>query len=100
MEMLELEELHRFDSPGSDLPGGSFWNLLGLYREILEGLRRAVEQHGESIVSIGIDTWDCDFGLIDANGQLLGLPHQYRDLRSDGMAEAMHAILPEAEIYA
>jgi rhamnulokinase len=97
---LELEELHRFDNPGTDLPGGSFWNLIGLYREILEGLRRAVERHGERIVSIGIDTWGCDFGLIDPRGELLGLPHQYRDARFEGMAEAMHAILPEAAIYA
>ncbi len=44
---IELEEVHRFDNPGTDLPGGSFWNLIGLYREILEGLRRAVERHGE-----------------------------------------------------
>lgn len=97
---LELEEVHRFDNPGTDLPGGSFWNIVGLYREILEGLRRAVERHGESIVSIGIDTWGCDFGLIDGNGELLGMPHQYRDPRFEGMAEAMHAILPEAEVYA
>ena len=53
-EKLELEELHRFDTPGTDLPGGSFWNVIGLYREIIEGLRRAVERHGDSIVSIGI----------------------------------------------
>ncbi len=97
---IELEEIHRFDNPGTDLPGGSFWNLIGLYREILEGLRRAVERHGDSIVSIGIDTWGCDHGLIGPDGALLGLPHQYRDPRFEGMAEAMHTLMPEAEIYA
>ena len=96
---LEIEELHRFDNPGTDLPGGSFWNLIGLYREILEGLRRAVEKHGDSIVSIGIDTWGCDHGFIGADGGLLGMPHQYRDPRFEGMAEAMHGLMGEAEIY-
>lgn len=97
---LYLEEVHRFENPGTDLPDGSYWNLIGLYREILEGLRRAVELHGDRIVSIGIDTWGCDFGLLDANGQLLGMPHQYRDARHEGMEEALHEILPEVEIYA
>jgi sugar (pentulose or hexulose) kinase len=97
---LYLEEVHRFDNPGTDLPGGSFWNVLGLYREIIEGIRRAVEEHGERVVSIGIDTWGCDFGFLDGNGELLGLPHQYRDPRFEGMAEAMHGRMPEAEVYA
>jgi rhamnulokinase len=99
LRKLELEEVHRFDNPGTELPGGAFWNVIGLYREILEGLRRAVERYGDKIVSIGIDTWGCDFGLIAANGEMLGMPHQYRDSRFEGMAEAMHAILPEPEIY-
>jgi sugar (pentulose or hexulose) kinase len=97
---LELEEIHRFDNPGTDLPGGSFWNIIGLYREILEGLRLAVGRHGERIVSIGIDTWGCDHGLIGPDGGLLGMPHQYREPRFEGMAEAMHALMPEKEIYA
>ena len=99
LSKIELEELHRFDNPGTDLPGGSFWNIIGLYREILEGLRRAVEKHGDSIVSIGIDTWGCDHGFLGADGGLLGMPHQYRDPRFEGMAEAMHSLMPEAEIY-
>ncbi len=97
---LELQEVHRFDNPGTELPGGSFWNLVGLYREIIEGLRRAVELHGDSIVSIGIDTWGCDHGLLAPDGSLLGLPHQYRDPRFEGMAEKMHALMPEDQIYA
>ncbi len=97
---IELEELHRFDNPGTDLPGGSFWNVIGLYREILEGIRRGVEKHGDTIVSIGIDTWGCDHGLIAPDGGLLGMPHQYRDTRYEGMAELMHSLMSEEEIYA
>jgi rhamnulokinase len=99
LNKIELEEIHRFDNPGTELPGGSFWNIVGLYRDILEGLRRAVEIHGERIVSIGIDTWGCDHGLIGQNGTLLGMPHQYRDPRFEGMAELMHGLMPEVEIY-
>lgn len=97
---LVLEDVHRFDNPGTDLPTGSYWNIVGLYRDLLEGLRRAVEKYGDRIVSIGIDTWGCDFGLIDANGELVGMPHQYRDARFEGMAEVMHGLMPEEEIFA
>lgn len=97
---IELEELHRFDNPGTDLPGGSFWNVIGLYREITTGLRLAVEKFGERIVAIGIDTWGCDHGLIGADGGLLGMPHQYRDPRYEGMAELMHSLMSEEAIYA
>ena len=100
LETLRLEEIHRFDNPGTDLPGGSFWNITGLFRDIVEGLRRGVEKYGKDIVAVGIDTWGCDFGLLDCSGRLLGLPHQYRDARHEGMPAVMHAKIPEAEVYA
>lgn len=96
---IQLSEIHRFDNPGTDLPGGSFWNIVGLFRDIQEGLRRAVDQYGNQIVSIGIDTWGCDFGLLDAHGRLLGMPHQYRDPRHEGIPAAMHRLMPERTIY-
>lgn len=96
---LRLQEIHRFDNPGTDLPGGSHWNILGLFRHIQDGLRVAAERYGKRIVSIGIDTWGCDFGLLDTHGRLLGLPHQYRDPRHEGMPERMHGLMPEVEIY-
>jgi len=97
---LWLEEVHRFDNPGYDIPGGAFWDTLGLYGHIVEGVRRAVEIHGERIVSIGIDTWGCDHALLDERGQILGLQHQYRDPRHEGMPEKMFERMPESEIYA
>lgn len=96
---LYLEEVHRFGNPGTDLPGGSYWNVIGLYREILEGLRKAVATYGDRICSIGIDTWGCDFGLLDNHGRLLGMPHQYRDSRFEGMAEKMHERIDEHSIF-
>lgn len=96
---LRLHEIHRFENPAIELPSGLHWNLLGLFHEIVTGLKTAVSSYGERIASIGIDTWACDFGLFDQQGELLGAPHQYRDPRHEGMAEKMHALIPEAAIY-
>lgn len=96
---LDLEEVHRFENPGTHLPGGLFWNILGLYREILSGLKKAVDRYGE-ISSVGIDTWAVDFGLLDREGRLLGLPHQYRDSRTEGMAERADELVGNAKLYA
>jgi sugar (pentulose or hexulose) kinase len=97
---LTLTEIHRFDNPAIELPSGLYWNIFGLFHEITTGLKKSVELFGENISSIGIDTWGCDFGLFDSHGEIIGTPHQYRDPRNEGMAEKMHAILSEKEIYA
>ena len=96
---LRLEEIHRFGNPAVELPSGLYWNILGLFHDILTGLKKAIEAHGDDIASIGIDTWGCDFGLFDASGELIAPPHQYRDPRFEGMAEKMHALLPEVDVY-
>ncbi|NNC90173.1 MAG: rhamnulokinase [Akkermansiaceae bacterium] len=99
-ESLELEDVHRFENPATDLPGGLVWNPVGLHREILHGLRLAVRKYGDRIAALGIDTWGVDFALLDAQGRLLGLPHQYRDPRTDGMEEECERRFGNARIYA
>jgi len=99
-QKLYLEDLHRFDNPGTDLPGGAFWNVVGLFREIVEGIRKGVELYGDRVVSVGIDTWGCDHALLDGHGRLLGLPHQYRDPRSQGMADEAEKRIGQSRIYA
>ena len=96
---LTLEEIHRFGNPAVELPSGLYWNIFGLFHEIVTGLRKSVERYGDGIASIGIDTWGCDFGLFDAHGELIAPPHQYRDPRFEGMAEKMHSLLPEVEVF-
>jgi len=99
-DILELEELHRFDNNGAEVPGGYYWDILGLYKNIVKGIRAGIDKYGDSVQSVGIDTWGCDYGLLSKNGSLLGIPHQYRDPRSNGMAELAEAKLGQAKIYA
>jgi rhamnulokinase len=72
---------------------------LGLYREILAGLREAARA-SDGLVSIGLDSWAIDYGLLDEAGSLLGDPFHYRDERTRAAVEAIHEIIQPADLYA
>ena len=95
---LELEEVHRFPNRPVMLHGHRFWNMLGLWDEILAGRRKARKLVG-TLDSIGVDTWGVDYGLVDAGGFLLGQPFQYRDHRTDGVMEQVFAHVPRDVLY-
>ncbi|MER7938045.1 MULTISPECIES: rhamnulokinase family protein [unclassified Streptomyces] len=94
-DSLELAEAHRFANRPVRLPEGLRWDVLALYTGVLAGLRAA-----GPVDSVGIDSWAVDYGLLDADGALLGNPVHYRDARTEGVAETVWATLPAAELYA
>lgn len=96
---LRIEEINRFANEGVNLPSGWHWQALRLFSDIKEGLAGAQKRYGGSVVSVAVDTWGVDYGLIDKHGRLLGVPWMYRDSRTDGMMEAAAAIMPREEIY-
>lgn len=55
------------------------WDILALWRGILDGLREASLRG--SLDAIGIDTWAVDYGLLDEDGRLIGNPASYRSAR-------------------
>ncbi len=86
---IELAEAHRFPNAIQHLPSGYHWNLVGLWANLVEGLRKCGQLSRERrlpLVSLGVDTWGVDYGLVGKSGQLLGLPFAYRD---DAHHEAM-----------
>lgn len=96
---LELDELHRFPNGGHRIGDNFYWDFVGLFSEIKAGLAKAARQYGKNLVSAGVDTWGVDYGLLDRGGYLLGLPHQYRDPRTDGMMERSFRRVPRRRLY-
>ncbi|MBB6379987.1 rhamnulokinase [Pseudonocardia eucalypti] len=92
---LTTTEVHRCWNGPIRLGGRLLWDALGLYRGVLDGLRAA-----GPVVSVGIDTWGVDYGLLDADGDLLGNPHSHRDDRTLGAVERVSARVPPGELYA
>jgi len=93
-----LGEVHRFHNRAVALPDGLYWDALGLHAEICAGLARLGTPAG-SLRSIGIDSWGCDFGLIDADGVLVANPLSHRDGRGARAADTAFARVCAREIY-
>jgi len=98
-ERLYLEEVHRFPNGPVRVLDSLHWDVLRLWSEIKRGLGLAAKAYGESLVSLGLDTWGVDFGLLAADDALLGNPYHYRDSRTDGMLEEAFRRVPRAEIF-
>jgi rhamnulokinase len=94
---LVLHEAHRFGNVPVTVHGTLHWDILRLYGDILAGLRAASGDF--ALASAGIDSWGVDYGLLDSGGALLGNPVHYRDARTAGVAERVHATLSRGELY-
>jgi rhamnulokinase len=98
-ESLRLEEIHRFPNGPVLVNGHLHWDALRLLSEMKTGIRAAVQKYGTNIVSLGLDTWGVDFGLLDAQGNLLGNPYHYRDSRTEGAMEKVFSVVPRDEVF-
>jgi rhamnulokinase len=97
-ERLDLNEAHRFANRPVRTAGRLHWDVLGLYAGVLDGLRAAGRDAGR-LDGIGIDSWAVDYGLLDADGSLLGNPLHYRDARHETAVPAVHAAVGATELY-
>ncbi len=56
-------------------------------------------QQGLAVGSVGVDTWGVDWGLIDSHGELLGLPHCYRDEQNQAAFDRLMQEPGAKEVY-
>ena len=96
---LRLEEIYRFENGAIHFGDHLYWDLLGQWSQICQGLRAAAVRWGSSLESVGVDTWGVDFGLLGRGDELLGNPCHYRDRRTGGMMEKAFGIVSRAEIF-
>lgn len=96
---VELVEIHRFSNGARDVDGSLCWDFETIWTEVITGLR-ALCARFDNVVSIGVDTWAVDYGLLDDHGRLLGDPYAYRDARTTPVVDQVHAKIDFAELYA
>jgi len=94
-----LEEIHRFVNGPIDEDGALKWDFAKLLGEIKAGISGAVKAAKTQVWGIGVDSWGVDFGLLDADGELIENPYHYRDSQTEGMQEKAFEMMPKRDIY-
>lgn len=98
-QTLQVTEIHRFPNHAIQVGDHLHWDILRLLHEMKKAIREAFRL-GYKPETFGIDTWGVDFGLLDANGELLGNPYHYRDPQTEGLIEEVNAKIGAAELFA
>ena len=96
---IEMEEINRFPNHIIEARGHCYWDILELYRNILDGLKNVAARKDVELASIGIDTWGVDFVLVGKDGHFLGYPYSYRDLHTADAPEKYFSRVSREDVY-
>ena len=75
---ITMKELHRFENNYVVKDGVFYWDLPYLFENLKQGFKAFAAENVGELDCFGIDTWGVDYGLLDAEGNVLGLPRAYR----------------------
>lgn len=104
----QLREVHRFAHEATSLfihesdgrvTERTYWDDVLLFQNIVKGLREYRRLVGDTVDSIGIDTWGADGQFVSPDGDLLGKVYAYRDHRLDDMVEKVKARINPKRVY-
>jgi rhamnulokinase len=96
--VLDLREIRRFSNNPVKQNGSLQWDVLKLWHEMEQALASAVDE--TPLASVGVDGWGVDYALLGERGNLLENPYHYRDVRNDGMMDAVFERVSRDRIYA
>jgi rhamnulokinase len=94
--VLALDEVRRFANGPIRQNGSLYWDVLRLWSEMTQALQAASDIR---LASVGVDGWGVDYALIGERGNLLENPYHYRDLRNEGMMDAVFERVSSERIY-
>ena len=97
-EKITLKELHRFENNYIEMHGVYYWDTPYLFSQLKQGLLKFKQGGYGDLDAFGIDTWGVDYGLLDKNGHLAGVPRSYR-LGTQADIDAVKAKIPADVLY-
>ena len=94
---LKTEEVYRFPNGVTEGDGHLIWDMEALLGHVKAGVREAFVRYPK-IASLSVDTWGCDYVLLDGNKELWPC-YAYRDHRTEAIHEEVHAAVSGSELY-
>lgn len=97
-----FKEIHRFHYPPYESDDHLRWDFPYIFDQIKFGLRQAsicAAKLDRAVSSLGFDSWAVDYGLIDADGELISDPVCYRDKRTRGMMATVFSRVSRGLIF-
>jgi len=101
-DRLLLEEIRRFQYPPREVDGRLSWDFKLIFENISLGIEAAkvrARDLDREIVSVGVDSWAVDYGLLNARGDLISDPICYRDRRTEGIPDQVFERISKQEIF-
>jgi sugar (pentulose or hexulose) kinase len=96
---LEVREIHRFENRQVRLGGALYWDFLFLWDNVLRALSLCTSLGYAEPDSIGVNSWNCDFALVDGAGKLLGNPVSYRDRGAEEIGGEITSTIGVFDLY-
>ena len=97
-EKITMKELHRFENNYIEMHGVYYWDTPYLFSQLKQGLLKFKQGGYGELDAFGIDTWGVDYGLLDKNGHLTGVPRSYR-LGNQEDIDAVKEKIPADVLY-
>lgn len=91
---LKYSEIHRFEN----IPTYEGERLCWDFPYLLNEVKKAIDMSG-NIDALAFDTWGVDYGLLDENDELIGMPTNYRDTRTNGMPDRIFERISPYDLY-
>lgn len=98
-QKVSFQEIHRFVNTASRVGGAMYWDIIRIYQEMNEGIKKAIHMTGDQIDSFAIDSFSNDFGLIASNGDLISLVRCYRDDRTARHQKMIYSKMSKEQLY-
>jgi sugar (pentulose or hexulose) kinase len=95
---LNLNVVKRFDNNQIFVRDEIFWDVLNIFNCIKDGITYGLQKENK-IISIGLDSFSNDFGLLDKDGRFISQVHCYRDRRTKRTEEKIYSMISKETLH-